>query len=155
MMLLTVIDGQLFPIAHKLFRVSKEQIFDTFIGVRTKTVTICETICAASIDYLCLRNTGAPTLPNPTLFCAFKKVGADGETRTLTILLSGDFESPASTIPPHRPVRCPTLDQCRGQSVSLDFCIKVASPKRYRNLPNSRFAIHAQTNAVFDHWFRG
>ena len=31
--------------------------------------------------------------------------GADGETRTLTILLSGDFESPASTIPPHRPVR--------------------------------------------------
>ena len=30
------------------------------------------------------------------------KIGADGETRTLTILLSGDFESPASTIPPHR-----------------------------------------------------
>ena len=31
--------------------------------------------------------------------------GADGETRTLTMLPSGDFESPASTIPPHRPVR--------------------------------------------------
>ena len=31
-------------------------------------------------------------------------IGADGETRTLTMLPPGDFESPASTIPPHRPL---------------------------------------------------
>ena len=29
-----------------------------------------------------------------------KKVGAQGENRTLTPLLAGDFESPASTVPP-------------------------------------------------------
>lgn len=32
--------------------------------------------------------------------------GAAGETRTLTLLLAGDFESPVSTISPPRLCRC-------------------------------------------------
>lgn len=31
--------------------------------------------------------------------------GAGGENRTLTMLPSADFESAASTVPPHRPAR--------------------------------------------------
>ncbi len=50
-----------------------------------------------------------------------RSLGAGGETRTLTMLPSGDFESPASTIPPHRhstarpiPAPIPPVNPCRA-----------------------------------------
>ncbi len=45
-------------------------------------------------------------------------LGADGETRTLTMLPPGDFESPASTIPPHRPWR---MSYCAVMAASIGF----------------------------------
>jgi hypothetical protein len=46
------------------------------------------------------KNKGVPPIEAETPYL----LGTGGRTRTGKILQSGDFESPASTIPPHRPV---------------------------------------------------
>ena len=78
-----------------------------------------------------------------TLWCLV--IGADGGTRTHTMLPPGDFESPASTIPPHRHgLRRNAPLQGRQRS----FVIKVALQKMYRIAPCHHCHTQSQTSAA-------
>ncbi len=78
-------------------------------------------------------------------------IGADGETRTLTMLPSGDFESPASTIPPHRPPAPPNV---RANPRQSGFAT-IGWSRMYRNRRGTRFPIRAGTIAAAERLCHG
>ena len=87
------------------------------------------------IEYCRKEGARTPDLSLP--FKALKDVpaeqfccGAQGETRTLTPVKAGDFESPASTIPPLGHVAFSTRGNAAGQAASLRY------ERQKRSVPN-------------------
>jgi hypothetical protein len=63
---------------------------------------------------------------------------------------AGDFESPASTIPPLGPSESDVTRLLRRVNrLSYTFLIKVILPKKYRKPQAYLFDILSQTNAIF------